>query len=315
MSADGLKILVGDMGGRLYVGTLAKSSTATTDANGGASVGNNSIDATVSGFDPNLPVEIKEGDNGSQQLTIGETSSPRFAATISGASAGTTITASTDSETEQDAIEIALPSGRKIKVILVQFPEGSNVGLNLGSEQILSSVTNASGLALNVDIQAVDNGGDITFTVTYLAPASNAQGKIIWTAPGGSVNITATGLTAGQMVTVALSYTGIDLGTAAATSLRLMAVDAGGTMTPAGTNDVGEAVSTNVLGDYGVDTTAKKVWAVVDTLGTYAVGVPETQLDGETQIQTITTYGCNAMGLALIALMTFSFIGLGKMSK
>jgi photosystem II stability/assembly factor-like uncharacterized protein len=314
MSADGSKILVGDGGGRLYVGTLAKSSTATTDANGGASVGNDTVDANVSGFDPNLPVSIDTNDNGSQVLTIGNNTSPRFSAAISGTADGTTLTASTNSTTQQDTIQISQPSGRKITVILVQFPDGSNVGLDLGNQEILSSVTNASGSALNVDIQTVDNGGDITFIVTYHAPASNSNAKTVWTAPGGSVTIKADGINDGDVYKLSLSYANISLGDAAESDLRLLRVADEGTMSAAGTNDCGEKATTDILGDYGVLTSADIVWANVSTLGTFAVGVPDEE-GSIVEVKTITTYGCNALGLVVLTIMTVGFIGLGKQSR
>jgi hypothetical protein len=309
MSAEGSKVLVGDMGGRLYVGTLAKSSTAITNDNGGASVGNDNIEATVNGFDPDLTVEIKEDDDGSQQLTIGETGSPRLSATISGATEGTTLTASADDENDQDTIELTQASGRKIKVILVQFPNGSNVGLDLGDEAILSSVTNSSGEAMDVEIEAVDNGGDITFIVTYHAPATNAQGKMVWTAPGGTVTIEAQGLDEDDVYNISISYENLSLGDADETELRLLRVSDDGTLSAVGTNDCGAVMATTTLGDYGVDTSLNKVWANVDTLGTFAVGVPEEE--GVTEIvTTTTTYGCPISGLLMVLAMMMGFVGL-----
>jgi photosystem II stability/assembly factor-like uncharacterized protein len=308
MSADGSKLLA-VYGDRVFIGTLADYSTAITDNNGDAMVSNDTVDATVSGFDPDLPVEIKEGDDGSQQLTIGQTGSPRLSATISGVSAGTTITASTRDQTHQDTIELTLPSGRKITVILVQFPEGSNVGLNLGHEEILSSVTNASGSAIDLDIQAVDNGGDITFIVTYHAPVSNPNAKTVWTAPEGSVTIAATGIEEGGIYTISLSYAKMSLGDAAESDLRMLRVADDGTMTVAGSHDCGDLEATSTLGDYGVTASSKVVWANVSSLGTFTVGVPEN--GSVTQIvTTTTTYGCPISGLLVILATMIGFIGL-----
>jgi photosystem II stability/assembly factor-like uncharacterized protein len=309
MSVDGSKVLVGEIGGRLYVGTTTTSSTAMTDDNGGAVVANDVINAAVSGFNRELPVEIKEGDNGSQQLTIGQTGSLRLAATISGASAGTTVTASTNEGDDQDTIEIALPSGRKIKVILVQFPDGSNVGLDLGNEEILSSVTNASGSAINLDIQAVDNGGDITFIVTYHAPASNPNAKTVWTAPGGSVTITAEGLNDSHVYKITLNYANVSLGDAAESDLRLLRVVDDAALTAAGSNDCGDVSATDTLGDYGVTTATKQVWANVSTLGTFAVGVPEEKQVTEV-VTTTTSYLCPVMGPLVCLFMIMNFVGL-----
>ena len=50
---------------------------------------------------------------------------------------------------------------------------------------------------------------------------------------------------------------------------------------PPGASDVGTGAPTGVLGDYGVQMEFNTAWAEVDTLGTFAVGVPE----GETVIE------------------------------
>jgi len=282
--------------------------SAVTDSTGQASVQNDTFQATVGGFDPNVPVNLTQSGE-TQTLQVGQTGNVVLSTTVTGAAAGTTMNVQLDSSSQQRTVQITQPSGRKINIILVQFPEGSNVGLNLtDAQQIVGAITNAAGQALDVEIQTQDSGGDITFTITYHPPAGSSSAKTIWLAPGGSMTIEASGVPADGVYKLAVSYANVPLGQTQACDLRLMKVNADGKLAAAGTNDRGNQSASTTLGDYGIDTTAKKVWANVDTLGTFAVGVPKTPVEVVTT--TFAPLGCGPLAMMCIGLIMFGFMGL-----
>ena len=93
---------------------------------------------------------------------------------------------------------------------------------------------------------------------------------------GGTVTIAASGLAADAVVLVALSYDEDDIVAITEHELRLHRFSA--TLVKyvvAGSNDVGVSEPTGILGDYGVDVDADQAWAEVDTLGTFAIGIPQ----------------------------------------
>jgi hypothetical protein len=242
------------------------------------------LTAGVTGFDPNLPVMLTSGPNGSATLAVGGSQQPTFTASFSGIVPGTQVSVVVDSpaqqQQQQSMLQVTQPTGRVVQVILVQFPQGTQVGLNLGnSQQIVSSVTSQTGQALAVDIRTEDSGGNITFTITYHAPTSQGLAKTIYLAPGGSMTIAASGVPQNGIYQLAFSYGSVPLGRTAESELRLMKVADDRPLQAISSSDCGNQSQTSTLGDYGVDTTAKKVWANVDTLGTFAIGVPKTPVE------------------------------------
>jgi hypothetical protein len=282
-----------------------------TDSTGTATIGNTAVTAEVGGFAPALPVTLTTGQNGETTLTVGSSGHVVIATTLTGAAQGTAVNVSMNQNTQQNTIQVTQPSGRTINIILVQFPEGSNVGLNLSNaQQIVSSVTNAAGQAMNVDIQAQDSGGDIVFTITYHPPTANGTAKTVYLAPGGSMTITASGIPANGVYRLAIGYSNVPLGQTSESALRLMKVVPGSPLAAIGTNDRGNTAATATLGDYGIDTSSKKVWANVDTLGTFAIGVPKEAVEVVTS--TVTGYGCLPPAVIVLGLMWLGFVGIKR---
>jgi len=293
--------------------TPTPTATGVTDSTGTVTIHDQTLTAGVTGAEPNTPVTLTtDSAGGSATIAVGSSTSPQqpaFAATLSGVTQGTTVNVAVDPPAQQQTLQVTQPSGRKVNVILVQFPEGSTVGLNLANaQQIVSSITNATGQALNVDIQTQDTGGDITFTITYHPPTSSGTAKTIYLSPGGSMTIQASGVPADGVYKLAVSYTNVPLGRTTETDLRLMKVVPAAPLQSIGTTDRGNTSATATLGDYGIDTAAKKVWANVDTLGTFAVGVPKTPVEAVTQ--TITGFGCPVLAGLVLMLLTAGFVGL-----
>jgi hypothetical protein len=272
-------------------------------------VKNDTVQARVDGFDPNLPVTLEMKDADTVVVTVGDAGQSAFFATVDGVSAGTSLNVSNDLTANHETLIVTQPTGRNIKIILIQFPEGTNVGLDLGeTQQILSSVTNAAGQALEVDIQVQDSGGDITFTITYHPPKSNGTAKTVWLAPGGSMTIEAEGIPADGMYKLAVKYANVPLGRTAEQDLRLMRVNADASLSVISAADCGNQPATGILGDYGIETAAKQVWANVDSLGTFAVGVPKEPVQVVTT--TVTGYGCPGLSGILFGLLFLGFAGL-----
>jgi probable HAF family extracellular repeat protein len=290
-------------------GILTIEAKANTNSSGQAEIRNNVIDANVGGFDPNLPVTLKMNDADTAVLTIGSAEQPTLSATIEGVTAGTALNVVTDETTHQETLTLTQATGRKIKFVLAQFPEGVHIGLNLSeSQQILSSITNSSGQALAVDIQVRDDGQDITFTLTYHPPQSTGAAKAVWLAPGGSITIAGAGIPADGVYKLAINYDNVSLGRTAEQDLRLMRVNANGSLSVIGTADSGNQPATATLGDYGINTAAKQVWANVDTLGTFTVGVPKEVV--QVVKTTAAELACPGMTGILFGMMVLGFVGL-----
>jgi predicted outer membrane repeat protein len=288
--------------------TVVSQSTAVIDENGRATINNGTISGTLEGFEPNLPVSV-ESNNGTATLTIGSTNSPILTTVLNNVGEGTTVSVASQETTQQNTIEISQESGRRVTLVLVAFPEGVNVGVDLGNSQILGNVTDARGQAMDVTIATADTGGNVTFIVTYHPPSSNTTAKTLWLALGGTMTIEALGVPADGVYKVAISYVGVPLGQSSPSDQRLMRVDSDGKLTHVGSNDRGDIAATTTLGDYGVDTASQKVWANVNLLGTFAVAVPKEPIE---MVTTITSYGCPFMAGVLMSLLLLGFIRLSR---
>jgi phosphodiesterase/alkaline phosphatase D-like protein len=297
-------------GSQISFTTSAVPAAVVTDGNGGAAISNGTLSGEVGGFDPDLPVTLETDDeDGTTTLTIGSTESPTLTTILSNVGEGASISVDANETTQQKTVEITQQSGRKVTLVLVAFPTGANVGVDLGNSQILGNITNAVGQAMDVTIETTDSGGNITFTLTWHPPVSNPEAKTIWTTPNGSVSVEANGLTSNAAFTIALSYVGLNLGQTPEANLRVLKLDGTtGDFAVAGTSDKQTASATGVLGDYGINTSAKTVWVETNTLGTYAVGVPKEPVEVVTT--TITNYGCMPFAGIFMGLLFMGFVGL-----
>jgi hypothetical protein len=291
--------------------TITPTPATVTDADGKATIKNDTLTAAITGCDPSVPVTLTTGPNGELILTIGPSGHEILVITLTGITQETALNVAIDQSAERDTIALTQPSGRVVRFLLVQYPSGSHVGLNLAlAHEILGSVTNASGPGLNMDIQAQDSGGDITFTIAHHPATSNGTAKTVWLAPGGSMTIEASGLPEGGGCNLAIDYTGVSLGKTSESALRLMKVVPGSPLAMIGSNDRGNTAATATLGDYGIDTSVKKVWANVDTLGTFAVGVPKEPVEVVTT--TVTSYGCMPLAGIMFGLVLIGFGGIKR---
>jgi len=177
--------------------------------------------------------------------------------------------------------------GRTLTVNAFNFPTGIQVyGARDDQDHIVVSVTDDSGATHNVILEAIGADRDIVINVIYNVAEQEAgqaapgfDGTVMaggdQMANADSVTLEAVGLLGSAVITVAVEYWEADYTGGDESELRLHRLDdETGQYLPAGTNDVGDAAPTQSLGDYGVDTAAKTVWAQVNELGTFAVGIP-----------------------------------------
>lgn len=173
----------------------------------------------------------------------------------------------------------------------------SFAGVPTGVEASIT-VDAAGGLTINVIDplqQVVDAslfvpavGDAAAFSITYVDdPQPDQAERLVPGFPGldneeslgGAVALSATGLAAGTVMTVALTYDGDDKPGVEEADLRLTVLDEDtGVYSPAGTNDTGISEPPGALGDYGIDVDRNAAWANVSTLGTFAIGIPQSTL-------------------------------------
>jgi hypothetical protein len=298
--------------GTLTINALTNT-TSTVDASGRAIINNGIVNAVIDGAETDQPITLTETENGSQTLVVGESANPIISAVLEAVAVGTTVNVNIDNETDGNMIQIVQPSGQKINIVLINFPPDAIVTINLSNnQQIATSVTNQASRALDVDIQIENNSENITFTLTYYPPANSSHAKTVWTAPGGSIGVEASGVPLDGVYHLAVSYVGmIPDEDADETTFRLMRVNSDGSLALTGNKDCGDVERTETLGDYGVTTKEKKVWANVSSLGKFAVGTSDNEI---TEIVTTTTTysGCSVYGILIFSLLFAGIFGLSK---
>ena len=257
----------------------------TADDTGTAQVSSDSMTAVVTGLAQGTAVAIEsDAASGSTTLTLGDTNNPILVLAVDGVGADSSVDVAVDTQGNQTVV-VTDAGGATITLGLNSLPQGATVGVSTGTNGAVTvTVTDASGAAADVAIVASGTGLHTVFTVTYNpAPQTGTmkRQRVLQGFPGmrdgvsygNSVTIAATGLTADAAVTVALSYSDADTTGIDEADLHLFLLnESTGTYALAGTRDVGVGQSTGVQGDYGVDTAGNSAWAVMRTLGTFAVG-------------------------------------------
>ena len=299
----------------------------TVGDDGTAEASNNEIAVSIDGLATGALVTLDTDAAGETTLTVGDAAAPDLILVVGGTSSGASIDMSVDAQGDQTVV-ITDADGSTVTLDLNSIPQGSSVGLDTStSGYVTVSVTDASGEAVDVTIDASGAGANTTFTVTYNASsAETASGRIVsgfsglqnGQSFGGSVTISATGLSESSVVTVALTYDDADLTGVDESTLRLFKLDAAtNTYSPAGTNDAGASTSTGVLGDYGVDAATNTAWAEVSTLGTFAVGIPATEEEevlADTQAPPLPFCGVGAAPFTAVGLVNWLLVVSGLLA-
>ncbi len=263
-----------------------------TDADGETTItigatGNPDLVVTVGGAGDGAEIDLSLDDDDNPSLVVKDADDNELLNLyVEGLGDDATIDVTIDDDGDQTVV-LTDANGTTLTLDLNSLPEGSEVRVGRDADDnVTLSVTDGSGEAVDVTVETSDAGGDVTFTVTYNGSAAgSATARLVSgfaglkdeKSLGGSVTISAEGLSTNSLSTVALTYEDSDVTEAGVdeSQLRLFRVDATtGVCELAGTNDAGAVAPTGTEGDFGVDTATNSAWAVVSTLGTFAVGAP-----------------------------------------
>jgi hypothetical protein len=242
----------------------------------------------VDGLDQGADIALTIDEQGDQSLVLTNADgSEALSLDVEGLGEGATVDVSIDEAGDQTVV-LSGAGGSTTTLDLNSLPPSSNVVFTTDDAgNVTVSVNNESGEAVDVTIVTTGTGDDVTFVITYnAAPPTDLggariipgfEGFVNTETLGGSVTVSASGLSLQSVVTMQLQYEDADLTNINEDDLRLLRLNTeSGTFEAPGTNDVGVSPGTGVLGDYGVDTPVNSAWAEVSTLGTFAVGLPQT---------------------------------------
>lgn len=146
------------------------------------------------------------------------------------------------------------------------------------------AVTDPTNDLIGVSFAATEAANEVFLTITYDELPDDGAERITPLFPGlanedalgGSVTIAASGMSPESVMTLIFSYNPADLVGMNERELRVHRfTNSTGAFEPVGENNRGEGSPTDALGDYGVDTAAHTAWAVVNKLGSFAVGVSD----------------------------------------
>ena len=262
----------------------AAPAETTVSADGTASLTHNGVSATVGGVDEGDSVVLETDNDGVTTLTVTNADGEEVVKVVAeGLGEGAAINVSIG-ESGEPVVTMTDAAGRTLTINTLHYPAGVQIrGGRDDQGHTVLSIVDESGTTRTLVMEAVGADGDILITVTYNAPGQEAgqsvpsDGSAEMTgddqlADVDSVTIEAAGSLGPEGVTIILAYDIADTAGEDESALRLHRLSNDGSQyLPAGTNDVGDEPPTYTLGDYGVDTASKTVWAQTDELGTFAV--------------------------------------------
>ena len=291
----------------------AAPAEATVSADGTASLTHNGVSATVGGVDAGDSVVLKTDDDGVTTLTVTNADGEEVVKVVAeGLGEGAAINVSIG-ESGEPVVTMTDAAGRTLTINTLHYPAGVQIrGGRDDQGHTVLSIVDESGTTRTLVMEAVGADGDILITVTYNAPGQEAgqsvpsDGSAEMTgdeqaADLDSVTIEAAGSLGPEGVTIILAYDIADTAGEDESALRLHRLSNDGSQyLPAGTNDVGDEPPTYTLGDYGVDTASKTVWAQTDELGTFAV-LPTDEDDTEATASRQQAPVCGVFGIVPLA--------------
>ncbi len=242
----------------------------------------------VAGLEEDGDIALSIDENGDQKLVLTNSEGKKaLNLQVAGLGDGADIDVTIDDQGNQMVV-LTGAGGSTVTLDANSLPEGATLRFSTTDDGAVAvSVTDETGESIDVNIETSGAGDNVVFTITYnTAPASakvvtGFEGFEDDQSLGGSVTINATGLNEGAEIVVSLDYTDADVTEAGVTESDLRAYvlnTTSGEYEAPGANDKGDTEATETLGDYGVDTSINSAWAVVDTLGTFAVGVPKAEV-------------------------------------
>ena len=210
-----------------------------------------------------------------------------FTLNLAGYGDSDSIVLTVDSDASVNA-SLATASGESLSLLLFMMPEGAALSVDREEDAAAITVRDPSGQRLSASLDITHLAAVVTVSITYdELPEQIEPGRITPLFPGlvdenalgGGMSFAATGLSTESTMALAFHYNAADLDGITESKIRVHRfTNATGAYEPVGENDRGLGAQTSATGDYGVDPEAHAAWAVVDQLGSFAVGVTDDTL-------------------------------------
>jgi len=224
-------------------------------------------------------------------------------------------------------IALRYESGESVAMALTAPPDGAIITLTIEADGALSAAIidptyDRAGVSVTMTAVESDSALDVVFDELPAEEAAGNDGRVTPRFPGfvggealgGSVTLSAAGLSTGGIYVVSLFYAAADVAQSDESDLRVHRFEnSTGAFEPIGTNGRGNGPASSGPNDYGVDLEQHAAWGVTDQLGTFAVGISDDTLAAIVEDDDVGSNGlggavrgiCGAMGtLGLLPLVT-----------
>lgn len=194
---------------------------------------------------------------------------------------------------ERDAtLTLNYDNGESVTLNLIAQPDGTTVTVNVDENgEFSAGVTDPSTdrVGVSVELTAIESSAALSFMWDTLPTeeATDEGGRVTPRFPGflngnalgGSVTLSAIGVTSESAIIMSLAYADGDADGLDESDIRVHRFEnSTGAFEPVGDNHRGNGEPSRQVGDFGVDTDGNAAWVVVDRLGTFAVGVTDDTL-------------------------------------
>lgn len=232
-----------------------------------------------------------------------------------------------------DTLEVVLSSGEVTLTLSVSgTPAGAALEATLGGDgetqvRIADPARERAGVSLIAT--ALANNASLGFVFEELP--EDAAARVTPGYPGlrdeigygGSVAVSANGISADTLLVVGLHYDVEDLGALAESELRLHRFShAAGQYELVGTNNRGAGSATRQAGDFGVDPFLGEVWAVTEDPGSFVIGATRATMpsiidpnDAVGPMGSVFGPMCGSVGALMFGAMFVSLVGLRRIRR
>ncbi len=223
---------------------------------------------------------------------------------------------------------VSASSGSDVSADLSNLPIQADVNVTLvDNDSVTVQASDSSGDLISPSVLISGAGSSVGVSIAYDAlPQERDAGRITPLFPGlveenalgGSVTISASGLTVDSVVVVALEYSEGDVSSIDEAKLRVLRfANETGRYESVGSNDRGVGTPSMIPGDFGVDAESNTVWAVVASFGSFVAGVPDNTLSAtiveEGSDGGMTSTGiCGAVGAVCFPLTMLTLLGMRR---
>lgn len=257
------------------------------------------------------------GDGSKSIVVTDDDDSTAMTLSITGRADENEIELRVDSERDASLI-LTYATGESVTLSLIAQPDGTAVTVNVDEGGELSaSVTDPSTdrVGVAVTLTAIESSAALTIMWDILPAeeATDEEGRVTPRFPGflngnalgGSVTLSAIGMTSESATVLSLSYADGDTDGLDESDIRVHRFEnSTGAFEPVGSNQRGIGSPSRQVGDFGVDTDGNAAWGVIDQLGTFAVGITDDTLSATVEDDDLggnglggnTTGICGALG-------------------